>query len=29
MSTHENEKTELVESGVTEGSEETNIGLSP
>ena len=29
MSTHENENTKVVESRVTEGSEESNIGLSP
>ena len=29
MSTHENENTEVGESGITEGSEESNIGLSP
>ena len=29
MSTHENENAEVVESGVTEGSEKSNIGLSP
>ena len=29
MSKHENENPEVVESGVTEDSEESNIGLSP
>ena len=29
MSTHENENTEVVESGVTEGSGESNIELFP
>ena len=29
MTMHRDENTEVVESGVTEGSEESNIGLSP